>query len=648
MTQRVKTIEYAFDSRTTTLGPATRYDFTQITLYAPETTSRTIRSAVIVHTCRDNETAGGAFITSFLLGIKLGAVAFNDSTVTGNIDQFSIDTPRTWTVTRDVTSYFVTNFGSGASQTCQVGVQWGGVDTINHTAKLILTYEYDDSGQDTRVKTVRIPLDGTTTTLTNTLTELGTNQVPNLDSFLPEASKVYRKVWFEVCANEVSQATTDFQLGLSLDAEGEVNDGSHEQALNGSPFYRFVWVRDDMTTNATHAFKARSTVTGRFGCCNVILCVTYEYSHTSSTSIINSLYFPLNVNSGFIGYNSINSRYETKFFVEETTPALVQSGVYLSYSLASDEGSMTGLQAKAGGQSYRSYTMSYATFERDKGQYMLSQRIDSGGASGAGMTLARGENTFTLDVQHSSQTDLLGNVGAVLILNYTSDKHANGDGVHNHSTCWSAHSSSMVSTSADNSNVGMREEISTFAPIIPESAFWVTTIGFVFYYLTGGLRVPFTLVAEVKSGEGKADGWLDVLNGMGYVQSEAQEYNMINDSSRFYTRNPADADTNRLAVETSRTYRLSTNQESIVGGMMWLTHHGISYSIQGTASNYAGDGSGITVRLYRSDTNEFVASTTTVAGGGFTMTWYDNTINMFVEGREDSTHRGRSDNQLAV
>lgn len=649
MALRTKTVEYAFTSRTTTLAPATRFDFTQITLYIPETSSRTFRSVSIVHSARDNEAASGAFISSFMMGIKLGAVAFNDSTQSGNVQEFNADQPKCMTVTRDVTSYFNTNFGSGASQTCQVGISWGGIDTINHTAKLIITYEYDDSAQDTRVKTVRIPLDGTTGLLTNTLTELGTNQVPNLSTFLPEASKTFRCMWFEVGANEAAQAvTTDFTLGLALDAEVEAADGSHEQALSGSPFYRYIWVRNDMTTNATHAFKARSSVTNRFDMLNVILVVTYEYSHTSSTSIMNSLYMPLEINNGFVGYNNENSRYEVKFFVEEANVSLKQSGVFLSFSLATDEGTVTGLQAKVGDQSYRSYTMAYSTFEYDKAQFMLSQRIDSGGTAGSGLTLARGENTITLDVQQSSTVDLLASVGCLVILNYTSDKHASGDGVHNHSTCWHAHGSVITSTSSENSNAGIHEEISSFAPNIPETNYYVTNVGFFFYFLSAGLRIPFAVVAEVKAGEAKGDGWNAVASIAAYIASDLGEFNMISNSSDQYTRYPNDLGVDRLAIETSRAYKISTAPESIIGGFMWLTYHGITFTIGGTISGYTGDGSGITVNLFRSDTKEFLTSATTTAGGLFSITWYDDSVQLFCEARQDATHRGRSDNATAV
>lgn len=81
---------------------------------------------------------------------------------------------------------------------------------------------------------------------------------------------------------------------------------------------------------------------------------------------------------------------------------------------------------------------------------------------------------------------------------------------------------------------------------------------------------------------------------------------------------------------------------------MWITYHTITFTISGTVSGYSGDGSGLTVSIYRADNKEIVGETTTAAGGGYSLTWYDNTIDIFGECREDATHVGRSDNSTAT
>lgn len=646
MALRTKSVEFAFDSRSTTLNPATRHDFAAITLYSPETTSRTFRSAIVEINVRDNETATGAFVTSFMIGIKLGAVAFNDSTVSGTISQFSSNNAKTFTLTRDVTSYFNTNFGSGSSETCQVGVQFGGMDTINITAKIILTYEYDDAAT-TQIKTIRIPLDGTTGNLTNTLTELGTNQVPALDTFLPEASKTYRQIWFEVCANEADPNTTDFQLGMQLDSASEVLDGSHEAALSTAPFYRYIFNENSMTTNVAHAFKLRGTVTNRFNIVNVILYVTYEYDESSSTSIMNSLLLPLKNELDIMGATTSSdiSRLVTNFSVQEANVSLVQSGVYVGWTINSDNGSFSGLNMRVGGQSYRAYTVSFSTFENNQGMWMMSQRLDSGGAGGSGLTLARGSNNLVVDCYNTSTQVKLNFVSGFAIINYTSDKHASGTGVHNHTTFWNLLSSAF--TGADPYSTGLAS--SSTAPNIPETNYYASNIGFQQYAFAAPLRTTFGITGEVKSGEDRGDGWKN-LTAVSFMGGGGQPgtWSFIADGTEGINRYPTDTDTSKLALETSRIFRAMAASECYCGFYMLLTYHAISYVVQGTASNYAGDGSGITVNMHDSTTKKLLATTTTAIGGTFSFVWYDDTANVYVAGREDSTHRGRSDDATAA
>lgn len=173
------TIEYSVGTRVTSLAAGNRHDFTQFTIDLPETGSRAIRNAWVVVHFRGTETSGTS-VTSVLIGIKLGAVAFDDATLTSTLTHSGDQQAHPFT--RDVTSYFQANFGSGTSQTCQIGVQVGGLGVINIAAKVCIQYEFDetDASADTRVKTVRIPIESGVASLTNSLAEVGTWQIPAL------------------------------------------------------------------------------------------------------------------------------------------------------------------------------------------------------------------------------------------------------------------------------------------------------------------------------------------------------------------------------------------------------------------------------------------------------------------------------------
>ena len=637
MTVRTKTIEYAFTQYVTSLASATRYDFGAITIYIPETTSRNFRSVVVEVTCMDNVTIA-ASMTANLLGIKLGAVAFTDTSHTVTITNSGEQVAYHFQI--DVAAYFNTNFGSGSSQTCQVGVMFTGPSTINHTAKLIITYDYDDAAT-TRIKTVRIPLDSGTGALTASLAEIGTNQVPLLNTYLPEASKTFRDMFFQIEGNEDAAGTTDFQHACSLDAEAEVLDGLHEQGLQSSRWWRRIWKRTDMTTSAVHAFKMRVTnVAG--GTCNhlsIVLVVTYEYDHSASTSIINSIAMPFCVapaeTSGIAAGDK--DTIQVKFFIEEpTTITLVQSGIMLNWlnDAASD------LAVLCGTQSARTYTDPASVY---CGGISCTHRIDSGGGAGVGITLARGEVTFTISVYSSVANVRHGAVDGVLLLNYTSGKHASGDGVHNHTIIWALH--------VKNANLNL-VQLATVQPQIPESNYWVTQMGYVAYANkdTTGInnQAVCSLEAERGAGEGPASGF-EILGWpeWGYTDLESGVCVFAKDCSKYFDRHIGEVDTGRLVVEASRSWALKVFK-SVCASQLYITYHVIPYTVAGTVSGYTGDGSGIAVSVHRADTHEKVMELTTAAGGGFTGTWFDNVVALYAHCRQDATHVGRSEQGVAA
>lgn len=627
MALRTKTIEYAFPSRTTSVASATRYDWSAITLYIPETSSRTFRSVILEIGIRGNETVA-ASITAWLLGIKLGAAAFSDVTTTLTLTNSGDQQSHVFT--RDVTSYFTTNFGAGSSQTCQAGVTITGIATVPAYAKLIITYEYDDSAATTRVKTVRIPLESNTAQLTATLASIGSNQIPALDTFLPEASKVYREVWFESYYNDGGNSTTSFALALALDAEAEVTRGSLQQTLNTAVFGKDIWVRNDMTTNAVHDFKARSNaVASRFSLLSVVLYVTYEYNHSTSTSIINSLVMPFADDCGFVGNTTAadKSRFARMVRIEEPgTITMVQSGC-LCFCIHSGT---VNLSLLAGAQTARTYALTAGSTQ--SGPYAVAHRIDSGSGGGAWGTLARGRNTINFD-RYSDAVGAGSNFGALLFLNYTSGKHTDGDGAHNHSTCWSLFDmNNAMSTQRDISAPNRLFNI-------PETSYYITGLS---TELIGTVLASGTFggcfEAELGSGEGAQAGW-DTLQSWTYISdAEVGVLWMIaasRDNFNRWTGSPEGL----MDIETTRQYRVCNPDAIDVGGRSWLTYHSIATTVSGTIS---GSGGG-TVNLELHDYNgNKILSTSRVGDGAYSFTWLDDVDNVYVTAYESAIYKGMS------
>jgi hypothetical protein len=77
-----------------------------------------------------------------------------------------------------------------------------------------------------------------------------------------------------------------------------------------------------------------------------------------------------------------------------------------------------------------------------------------------------------------------------------------------------------------------------------------------------------------------------------------------------------------------------------------MTYHTITYTVSGSVTGSAGGT--VNLELERDGTDELVLSTSRTGNGSFSFTWYDNTENVYVSAREDSTHLGRSDQGTAT
>jgi hypothetical protein len=633
MTLRVETTKWAADMLLTSLAAVTVHTFPAVTVYAP-TASRTIRSAKIrVWMYYDSGTA--ANVTGRQIGVDIDAVGAVDTNVTGTIantgDHSAI------VCEQDVTGYFVTNF-TGASHSVVMRWRQSGVASINVSAELILTYEYDDAGETTKIKTVEIPLESPVDRLTATLAEIGTNQVPRLIGGagvdrLPEAGITIRDCFFRVRGNLASTAATNLQLGLQLDAEAEYLTGSFNQTLTTSVYWGGIWKRLDMDPNVAHAFNARCTVASRFEHLTIVLVVTYEYTVAGTTSVRQSLQIPMPVTETLMGgpTSADYSRQSVELWIEEPgTITMAQSGFVTEYQHGN--GMTTAVNFRAGAQAFRAYAKLALT--EPAGMFALGQRIDSGGAQGAALTLARGPNTINVDAYRTSTAinTIPCALTTTLYLNYNSDIAAGGAGSHNHTTEW-----------AIQSNVTPTVEVLTaaFAPVIPEATYYVTAFGLAEYVLTSGTAAIDLKVAL-------AAGFASIAD-VGTQTGDTGVLSVSASALAPFKRNPGDPTAGRVDIETARVYRtvqlVGTNAPTISA---LLTHHSIAFTAAGSAIGYTGDGSGLAVKIHRVDTDEKIAEATTAIGGGFTATVYDNTIELYAHLFQDATHVGRSAVEVAA
>ncbi len=270
---RVKTVEYMLPNILTQVTQAasagTYTDSADLTVYIPETTSRTILAARIEVMTYNYLYANSSNTSGW--GVRCscdGGSNWTNAVVVSALNESDENYSSLLVV--DVTAEFTARF-SGASDTVRWGYYVYGTATTtgwsNASAKLILTYEYDDTAHSTRVKTVRIPIESINARLTTSYAEIcqgsAVNQIPALTHattpFLPEASVTIRQAFLELWGSTMPNSTTDGTLTLKLDSAGSTyayNTIDNTQDSNAG--FRVMW---DITAETFTAAKSLNAVT---------------------------------------------------------------------------------------------------------------------------------------------------------------------------------------------------------------------------------------------------------------------------------------------------------------------------------------------------------------------------------------------------
>lgn len=644
MTTRLKTIEYALDMYTSDVVDATLTALTQTTIYIPEASPSFISVSVEIG-FEDFITATGGTIGEHRVALSLGGAAAKTITELDDIAN-SGENMAGVIAPFDFTDHFIANW-SGTSKTLDISVYFDQTTGTtlgmrNITALVIITYEYDDNTttNPTQIKTVYIPLEslpGALPTVANT--NFGSSQIPQLTGaggLLVEDTPVIRDYFFLIEGNvNRNNNATDVTISVDIDSTGTTSFGTCEGALASDTFHRFIYRRNPATTTSSHNFQIWADI-ARFYSLTVTLIVTYEFNAANTTSVLNSIFIPMELASP-LGQNTVDeaSRFTRTLFIEEPeTISLKQSAFRVNFNTG---GAVTALYWRTGGQAYRAYSH-LAT--QVCGMFSLQQRFDSDSSQGSGITLTRGLNNIIIDGYSTDIADDVTNINGYIILNYTSGLSSAGIGSHAHSVKkilyqWDAFLSDIL-------------RINNFQIAIPESNYWIVGSGFMFYQWSATASQAITFDVQCLGGESKGGGYLDIYTDAFFGDAERACSIIWMRGRDVFKRFANDADLERIDSKSQRDYRLYTTTTSANGLYSVTTYHTHSYTVSGTVSGYVdADGAGLTVNIYRADTNEKIGVATTTAGGAYTFTWHDNTIDLFAECYEDADHSGRSGNKKA-
>ena len=613
MATRLKTVEYWFPVGLT-IPDAVATALTQITLYIPES-SPVFKSVIAQVIVADNQTVG-TNVTQRQISLTLqGASAStvnNTSTLTQSgenfIHQFS----------GDFTAYFNSNW-SGTSRTldCSLTINASTTGSANASVQVVITYEYDDTST-THVKTVRIPLNSSTIAQ---LSAKGAaiDTIPALDTYCPEASKTFRQLAIVVQGNQEAASTTDSSLSFEIDTLGAVTSTLYEKGFNSSSFYRFSDVVT-FDTSVTHNFYLWASLTD-YDHAQVYLVATYEFNASTTTRVLNSILLPMEFGGGMGGTTSaLYQRAMRDLWIQEPgTITLERAALFIFWDQLAG---IAGLNMRIGTGSFVAYSSVAAIV---CGGCAAMIRNDS-------VSLARGRNTLQADIYNTDATDRGYNLSSFWMLNYTSDKHTDGVGAHNHTVSWNLKTTGTGAAST---------QIITAATAfdIPEADHFKNSIGLNYIYTsnTSGNASGVHIGAERLSGEGGLL-WENVYETFGGTDAEVGIRQAWASSRsvfrRFVSGSVIDADPERLDIQTARRWRviLGGNCAAFSHLDIYMTYHSITSTVAGTISGSAGGT--VTLSLHRASNGEKLMETSRVGDGAYSFTWYDDTEDVYVVATE--------------
>ena len=634
MATRSKTVEYVYQTDITTLAANTKRTKTGNTIYLPEQ-SKVFRSVTLVATWGDDATAATS-PTNWILGIKLGAAAESTATVTDTIT----NSGEAWTLRfrRDVTAYFATNFPTNTTSLAwEASLQQAATATQNHSFKIIITYEYDDT-TTTHVKTVRLPVESTRSLMTTSYQTLGgATAIPALKgSYLPEASVAIRQIWVELWGNTADITTaTDWISTARVGGATTYDWWDNESApLSGRWAYGIADITARTLTSAEALEVIVTGITSRLTYMGGMICVSYEFDSAATTTVHNSILIGGVDSVGQMGGTAAGDEDVWSRDVcigEPGTITMRESGVAL---FLNDSGATT-INVAVGAQTDTSYAFTAAGTQ--DGQYSVVHRIDAAGAKGtAGMTVNRGPNEY--NIQTRSTTASAGwNLSGFLLLNYTSDKASGGVGAHAQSRYFH-----LADTAAD-ANTRQVNDVTT--PIIPEADYYLMgAVVDIDAIVSGSATQSLALMME----HNEVGGWDAAYVGMFRQDAETGFITPFGATRDMWMRHPGDMGSDRANIETARDWRLDSVPGLWANWGLWATWSSHVYTIAGTVAGYAdADGAGLTVKVFRASDDEHRLTLTTTAGGAFTGTWHDDVQELYCVVYEDGTHVGRSANSTA-
>lgn len=610
------------------------------TIYIPENSVGnpvTFTSVCFFTAAQDTSTVTGATITTYTNTLTLAAAAASSVTISAGTLANSGENWGGLFGPVDYTTYFNTNFGTGTSKALTVAVLSNittgtGVTTRGVYGYLEITYTYSDTAA-TRIKTVCVPYESQTSTLLTTLNNpfCTLAQLTGVGGLLDGyAGVTIRNRWIEIKGNcNNNNTNTDHNLVFAFDSGASTNLPTRESALATDTYQVYQVDASALTTTATHVFNLWNSLASRWANIIVNEWVTFEYTVSGSTRVLNYIEVPVEFNSPIPGTTSaVALRLQRTLLIPEPgTLTMRKCSVEINYNTAAS----ATIAIDAGAQaSFRSYAQSSTVVA---GQFSFQHGLDASSALGAAFTLVKGENDIIIDLYRSAGSGY--NCTGILKMLYESDVDATS--IDNHSDVRRGFMRQMSFTTTGDSST-------TDSFSIPDANYWMQGLATQNYFWMQSAVTSLTQQAAVLPGEGDGAGWRELFVDS-YVSDNEIGYGTWTVRARpeykIYPQNP---DIYKLDVEVARSYR-TTSVTTFRFGTTWVvSYNNITTTLSGTISG--SNGGAITISLFRADTEELFSVTSRTGNGTYSFVIYDDTNTYFVTAYEDNTYKGLSKTDL--
>lgn len=650
MAFRLNTVEYAWETNTTEQSGSTTYTTPDKLITIPETGSRTFLSVTAEMFVRDAQPA--LVINSFANTFITGSVDSNINVGTNGSFGTSTTVHHALTFKTDLTDLFNARF-TGSAHT--VNVRWSVASATSnlytgHSAKLYITYQYDDAGLGTTIKTVRLPLDAFYGQLSTSQQVFGSTaggytNIPALDTFLPESTKDYKDIWIQYTGNDTGGASG--QRGNMFTQIDSGSESTRYTLTGGSdtPYYDIQTISGTFDTSTAHTLKARANSGSRFTMISPTVNATYTYRNDLTTSVINSLMIPFNYDFHFRNNMMSPNLYgEFDFLIPEQNPYQAHSALMLIVAPISSIRTVG-----VGGKTITSTTFSRGTTA--KGSVPCNIRFDANAKTSADKPFNSGYNSFifyfnTGSIVGAGVNNFSGfNVSGFALLNYTASVidsnpqlsqrtiffgnslNMGGLAISTAYVRHTLHPTQSINSALTSSYFcnGYLDSLKMSISNINNATIQMMSTTFDY---TGSVGISSSFAHDCWWGSpGTTAGAGVVTHAMpfkGYLNYPSQPI------ANYYGSNYFNAKTNNILIPNSTVTKISTLSRDVI-----LTYHNNAYKITGSLLNCSNTGSNYLVDIYVSGSNAPITPlyNLTSSGSGatkwFTFDWYENINSLY-------------------